>query len=73
LLAGLHRSDRCRSGQTEAGFRARDESRFGSGGRGSGGSFGEFAGGQFARRSPPRARYGDVRSRSFEMERRNGP
>jgi hypothetical protein len=33
---------------------------------------GEFAGGQFARRSPPRAHYGDGRSRSFELERRDG-
>jgi hypothetical protein len=31
---------------------------------------GEFAGGQFARRSPPRAQYGDGRSRGFEVERR---
>jgi hypothetical protein len=36
-----------------AGFRARDESQFGSGGRGSGGWYGKSAGGQFARRSPP--------------------
>jgi hypothetical protein len=49
----------CHTGQTGAGlgrlgagFRARDESRFGLGGRGFGGWFGEFAGGQFARRSP---------------------
>jgi hypothetical protein len=28
---------------------------------------------QFARRSPPRAQYEDGMSRSFEMERRNGP
>jgi hypothetical protein len=55
------------------GFRARDESQFVAGGRGSGGWSGEFAGGQFARRSPPRAQYGDGRSRGFEMERRNGP
>jgi hypothetical protein len=34
------------------GFRACDESRFGSEGRGSGGWTGETAGGQFARRSP---------------------
>jgi hypothetical protein len=39
-------------GRQVAGFRARDESRFGSGGRGSGGWSGEFAGSQFARRSP---------------------
>jgi hypothetical protein len=37
------------------GFRARTGARFGSGGRGSGGWAREFAGGQFARRSPPRA------------------
>jgi hypothetical protein len=53
--------------------RARDESRFVAGGHGFGGLSGEFAGGQFARRSPPRAQYGDGRSHSFEMERRNGP
>jgi hypothetical protein len=35
------------------GFRARTSARFGFGGRGSGGWAGEFAGGQFARRSPP--------------------
>jgi hypothetical protein len=55
------------------GFCARIDARFGSGGRGSGGWSGEFVGGQFVRRSPPRAQYGDGRSRSFEMERRNGP
>jgi hypothetical protein len=33
----------------------------------------EFAGGQFARHSPSRAQYEDGTSRSFEMERRNGP
>jgi hypothetical protein len=49
------------------GFRAREESRFVSGGRGSGGWSGESVGGQFAKRSPPRAQYGDERSRSFEM------
>jgi hypothetical protein len=31
------------------------DARFGFGGRGPGGWFGEFVGGQFARRSPPRA------------------
>jgi hypothetical protein len=36
-------------------FRAREESRFVVGGHGSGGWSGEFAGGQFARCSPPRA------------------
>jgi hypothetical protein len=58
------------TGQTGAGldrqqygFRAQIGARFGSGGRGSGGWAGEFAGGQFARRS----------HRSFEMERRDGP
>jgi hypothetical protein len=55
------------------GFRARTGARFSSGGRGSGGWAGEFAGGQFARRSPPRAQYGDGRSRSFEVERRDSP
>jgi hypothetical protein len=66
------------TGQTGAGldrkqfgFRARIGARFGSGGRNSGGRAGEFAGGQFARRSPPRAQYGDGRSRSFEFERRD--
>jgi hypothetical protein len=43
------------------GFRARTDARFGSGGRGSGGWAGEFAGGQFARRSPPHAQHGDGR------------
>jgi hypothetical protein len=57
----------------QVGFHARDESRFVLGCRGSGGWSGEFAGSQFARRSPPRAQYGDGRSRSFEMERRNDP
>jgi hypothetical protein len=55
------------------GFRAREESWSVSGGRGSGGWSGESAGGQFARRSPSRAQYGDGRIRSFEMERRDGP
>jgi hypothetical protein len=32
-----------------------------------------FAGGQVARCSPSRAQYGDGRSRSFEMERRDSP
>jgi hypothetical protein len=52
------------TGQTGAGldkqqfgFRARTGARFGSGGCGSGGWAGEFAGGQFARRSLPRAQY----------------
>jgi hypothetical protein len=60
-------------GRQGAGFRARDESRFGSGGSGSGGWSGEFASGQFARRSPPRTQYGDGTGRSIEMDRRNGP
>jgi hypothetical protein len=53
------------TGQTGAGldrqqfgFRAHTGARFGSGCHGSGGWVGEFAGGQFARRSPPRAQYG---------------
>jgi hypothetical protein len=55
------------------GFCARTGARFGSVGRGSSGWAGEFVGGQFARRSPPHAQYGDGRSRSFELERRDGP
>jgi hypothetical protein len=55
------------------GFRAREESRFVSGGRGSGGWSGKSAGGQFARRSPSRVQYGNGRSRSYEMERRDDP
>jgi hypothetical protein len=55
------------------GFRAREESRFVSGGRGSGGWSGESAGGQFARHSPSRVQYLNGRSRSFEMERRDDP
>jgi hypothetical protein len=55
------------------GFRAREESRFVSGSRGSGGWSGESTGGLFARRSPSRAQYGNGRSRSFEMERRDDP
>jgi hypothetical protein len=50
------------------GFRAREESRFGSGGRGSGAWSGKSAGGQFAGHSPSRAQYEDGRSRSFETE-----
>jgi hypothetical protein len=49
------------------GFRACEESRFVSVCRGSGGRSGESAGGQFARRSPPRAlkdRLGDQRGGS---------
>jgi hypothetical protein len=55
------------------GFQARTGARVVSGGRGSSGWAGEFAGGQVARRSPPRVHYGDGRSRSFEKERRDGP
>jgi hypothetical protein len=55
------------------GFHAREESRFVPGGRGPGGWSGESAGGQFARRSPSRAQYGNGRSRSFQMERRDDP
>jgi hypothetical protein len=55
-----------------SGFRGGESSGFSSGGHGSGGWQGESAGGKFARRSPPRAQYGDGRSRSFEMERRDG-
>jgi hypothetical protein len=68
------------TGQTSAGldrqqfgFRACTGVRFSSAGRGSGGWDGEFAGGQFAMHSSPRAQYGDGRSRSFELERRDGP
>jgi hypothetical protein len=68
------------TGQTGAGldrkrfgFRARIGARFGSGVRGSGGWAGEFVGGQFARHSPPHAQYGNGMSRSFELERRDGP
>jgi hypothetical protein len=68
------------TGQTGAGldrqqfgFRARTGARFGLGGRGSGGLSREFASGQFARRFPPCAQYGDGRSRSFEVERRDCP
>jgi hypothetical protein len=49
-------------------FRARTGARFVSEGRGSSGWAGEFVGGQFARHSPPRAHYGDGRSRSFGEE-----
>jgi hypothetical protein len=68
------------TGQTGAGryrqqfgFHARTGARFGSGGRGSAGWAEEFAGGQFARSSPPRAQYGDGRIRGFKIERRDGP
>jgi hypothetical protein len=55
------------------GFCAREESRFVSGCHGSSGWSGESAGGQFVRRSPSRVKYGNGRSRSFEMERRDDP
>jgi hypothetical protein len=51
------------------GFRACTGARVVSGGHGSGGWAGEFAGGQVARHSPPRVHYGNGRSRSFEKER----
>jgi hypothetical protein len=55
------------------GFRARTDARFVAGGRGSGGLSGEFSGGQLDSHSAPRAQYGDGRSCSFEVERRDGP
>jgi hypothetical protein len=55
------------------GFCARDESRFVAGGRGSGGWSGEFAGGEFAGRSPPRDQYEFGRGRSFKSQRGYGP
>jgi hypothetical protein len=68
------------SDQTSAGldrekfdFCALEGAQFGSGGRGFGGWLRKSTGGQFARRFPPRAQYEGGRSRSFEMERRNGP
>jgi hypothetical protein len=58
------------TGQTSAGldrqqfgFRARTGARVVSGGHGSGGWSGKFAGGQVSRHSPPRAQYGDGRIR----------
>jgi hypothetical protein len=60
-------------GRQRVGFCACNESRFGSGGHSFSGWSGEFVGGQFARHYPPCTQYGDGRSRSFEMERRNGP
>jgi hypothetical protein len=56
-----------------SGFRGGESRGFSSGGSGVGGWCGESAGGQFARRSPPRVQYGYGRSRSFEMKRRDGP
>jgi hypothetical protein len=55
------------------GFRARDESRFVAGGRGSGGWSGELAGGELAGRSPPCDQYEFWRGRSFESKRGYGP
>jgi hypothetical protein len=55
------------------GFRARDESRLVAGGRGSGGWFGQLAGGEFAGRFPPRDQYEFGRGRSFESQRGYGP
>jgi hypothetical protein len=55
------------------GFRARTGARVASRGRGFGGWVGEFAGGQLARRSPPRAQYENGRGRGFELERRDVP
>jgi hypothetical protein len=46
---------------------------FSSAGHGAAIWSGESAGGQFARCSPSRAQYGDVRTRSIEMERRDSP
>jgi hypothetical protein len=63
--AGLNRK--------QFGFRARTDTKFGSGGCVSGGWSGEFADGKFARRSPPRAQYGDGSGRSLELERRDSP
>jgi hypothetical protein len=55
------------------GFQGGELSGFSSGGRGASVWSGESAGSKFARRSPPRAQYGDGRSRSFEMEMRDNP
>jgi hypothetical protein len=55
------------------GFRAREKSRFVSGGCGSIGWYGESVGDQFARHSPSRVQYENERSRIFEMERRDDP
>jgi hypothetical protein len=57
----------------KSGLRAREESRFVSGGRGSGGWSGELVGGQFAMRFSSHVIYGNGRNRSFEMERRDDP
>jgi hypothetical protein len=56
-----------------SGFRGGESSGFSSGGSGDGGWSGESTGGQFARRCSPHAEYGDGRSRSYEMKRRDGP
>jgi hypothetical protein len=47
--------------------------KFVSGGRGSGGWSGEFTGGEFVGRSPPRDQYEFGRGRSFESQRGYGP
>jgi hypothetical protein len=71
----VHSTDQTGAGQDRQrfGFHACMDAWFSSGGRGSGGWHGKFAGDQFTRRSPRRAQYEGGRSRSFEMERRNGP
>jgi hypothetical protein len=71
----VHHTDQIGAGldRQNFGFRARTDARFGSGGRGSGGWSRQFAGGQFARRSSPRAQYGNGKSRSFELERKDDP
>jgi hypothetical protein len=53
-------------GAGQFGFRAREDARFSSFGRGTGGWRGESGGVEFARCSPPRAQYEGGRSRSFE-------
>jgi hypothetical protein len=55
------------------GFCAPDEARFRSFCRGVDVWHGESGGGQIARRSAPCVQYDGGRSRSFEMERKNGP
>jgi hypothetical protein len=57
----------------QAGFHARDESRFVVGGCGSSGWSGEFASGHFAGRSPPHDQYEFGRGRNFESQRGYGP
>jgi hypothetical protein len=62
-----------RQQRDQFGFRAHDESRLVTGGRGSGGWFGELADGEFAGRSPPLDQYEFGRGRSFESQRGYGP